>query len=133
MLNSRATRFIFLVMGLFFVGLGIVGIFLPILPTTPFMIIALGCFARGSQTLHDWLYNHRLFGPSLQTWDEHRVIPPIAKIFAVAAMGISFFFMVTMTEAPFVSIMCAAVTIAYGAWYVLSKPSIPPTGKNRDK
>ena len=67
-------RYVLVGAGLFFFGLGSVGVLLPVLPTTPFIILALWCFAGSSKRLHDWLYNHRLFGPALQRWRENRVI-----------------------------------------------------------
>lgn len=85
--ERRLVRILFLFLGFFFVGLGVVGVVLPILPTTPFMIVALACFARSSQRFHSWLYNHHLFGPALQQWNQYRVIPLVVKIVAVTSVG----------------------------------------------
>lgn len=67
-------------LGWMLVGLGIIGAFVPIMPTTPFMIAAAFCFSRSSPKAHDWLYNHKVFGPPLKNWDEHRAISRKVKI-----------------------------------------------------
>jgi uncharacterized protein len=126
MANISAIRIIFLLLGVCFMLLGLLGAILPVLPTTPFMIIALACFSRSSQRFHNWLYNHPLFGPPLQKWDQHRVISPIAKTMAITAMSISFIYMVFLTDAPLITVICAGLFIVYGGWYILSKPSTPP-------
>jgi uncharacterized membrane protein YbaN (DUF454 family) len=111
-----------------FVSLGVLGSILPVLPTTPFMILALWCFARSSERFHRWLYNHRIFGLPLQKWDQHRVIPPIAKIASVTAMAASMVYVVMIYSAPWYAITAMAAFIAYAAWYILSKPNRVPTG-----
>lgn len=55
--------------------LGILGIFLPILPTTPFVILAAACWARASPRFHRWLHQHRFFGPMVKDWEERRAVP----------------------------------------------------------
>ena len=72
-------------LGWFFVALGFVGIFLPVLPTTPFLLLALGCFSRASPRLETWLLGHPRFGPSLQAWRAHGAIGRSAK--RVATLG----------------------------------------------
>ena len=71
------------ILGWLLFGLGFVGAFVPVLPTTPLMLLALWCFARSSNRFHDWLYAHQVFGPPLQQYREHRVIPLVAKCVAV--------------------------------------------------
>src|SRR5690606_22208292 len=72
-------RGFYLVLGLAFVGTGLVGAFLPVLPTTPFMILAAACFARSSTRLEAWLLGHERFGPVLREWRARRAIPRRAK------------------------------------------------------
>jgi uncharacterized membrane protein YbaN (DUF454 family) len=64
------------------VGLGFLGLFLPLLPTTPFLLLAAYCFSRGSAKLHHWLLNHPTMGPVIRDWNERRVIRPRIKVFA---------------------------------------------------
>jgi len=72
---GRKRRALFTACGLAAVGLGLLGIILPLLPTTPFLLLAAACFIRGSERLHDWLINHRRFGPLIRQYREHHAIP----------------------------------------------------------
>lgn len=114
-------------MGWVFVGTGVVGAFLPVLPTTPFMILALWMFSKSSDRFHFWLYNHPVFGPPLHKWREHRVIPPMAKMASVSMMSISLVYMIFWAPVPLWLVILTAVIMAYAMWFVLSKPSHPPT------
>lgn len=75
--------------GLFFVGLGTVGAFLPLLPTVPFLLLAVFCFARGNPAWEARLLAHPKWGPPLREWRERRAIPRRAKIAALATMAAS--------------------------------------------
>ena len=98
---TRAARnAVLIVLGWGFVALGVVGVVLPVLPTTPFMLIALWCFARSSKRFHDWLYHHRLFGPPLRKWDRYGVIPVSAKVFACTAMSASLIYIIFFRDLP---------------------------------
>ena len=66
--GNRLIRASWLALGLFFVGLGIIGAILPLMPTTIFLILAAGCFARSSPRLEKWLLDHKVFGPTLRAW-----------------------------------------------------------------
>lgn len=68
--------------------LGVIGIFLPLLPTTPFMLLAAACFARSSRRFHDWLLANRTFGPLIREWEQHRSIPRRTKLTAIALMSL---------------------------------------------
>ncbi len=74
--------------GFIFVGLATLGVFLPLLPTTPFLLVAAGCFARSSAKWHRWLLSNRLFGPMIKRWEETRSISYSTKIVALVSMGI---------------------------------------------
>ncbi|MEX5744943.1 YbaN family protein [Massilia sp. X63] len=69
--------------------LGILGLFLPLLPTTPFLLLASWCFARGSERLHGWLLSHRVFGEYLRNFEAGRGIPLKAKIVATLMLWAS--------------------------------------------
>ena len=75
-------------LGFVFVGIGGVGIVLPGLPTTPFLILAAACFARSSQRLYDKLLAHRMFGPLIRDYREGRGIPRRAKFLSLGMMWI---------------------------------------------
>ena len=74
---------ILIILGFIFVGIGFTGIFLPILPTTPFLIVAAACFARSSRRWHEWLLSNKYFGPVLKDWGEKRCIKRTVKIYVI--------------------------------------------------
>ena len=77
------SRILLLILGWFCVGAAFVGIFLPGIPTTPFLIVALWAFAKTSKKFHSWLLKHKRFGPILSNWESHKVVPRKAKILMV--------------------------------------------------
>lgn len=82
-------RALFLVLGLAFLALGIVGIVTPVLPTTPFLLLATSCFAKSSTRLHAYLIHHKTFGASIQAWQTRRAIPRRGKYIAWSMMTLS--------------------------------------------
>jgi len=76
--------------GALFLLLGVLGLFLPVLPTTPFLLLAAACFARSSRRVFNWLLNHPQFGPLIREWREHRSIPYRAKRTALGLIALSF-------------------------------------------
>ncbi|AKJ06077.1 Hypothetical protein AA314_07703 [Archangium gephyra] len=102
------------------------GAFLPVLPTTPFLLVALWAFSRSSRRFHHWLYTHPRFGPRLQEWDEHGTVPVPVKVSAVSAMAISFGLLAFVLRMKWYVLAAAGLLILVGATYVLSRPSRPP-------
>lgn len=120
------TRWVFLLLGVFFTTLGIIGAFLPLLPTTVFLIIAAACFARSSPRLEAWLMNHKRFGPTLRAWRENGAIPRKAKIIAYLGMtaGLCLFFAAWFahpTRHLWVAAMVSTIILACAA-FVASRP-----------
>ena len=75
--------------GMFFLGVAFVGVYLPGLPWSTPAVIAAYCFAKSSKRMHDWLYNHKLFGPFLLGWTEKRIFPTKFKYFMLVTMSSS--------------------------------------------
>jgi hypothetical protein len=118
-------RIILLALGWSCVGLAFIGIFLPGIPTTPFLIVALWAFAQSSKKFHAWLLNHKRFGPILQNWESHRVVPRKAKILMVIFQ----FFAVIMFHFSIQNIYLTgilAITLIIVARWVLTFPSELP-------
>lgn len=121
--KSRLIRSILISFGWVGVLLGVIGLFVPVMPSTVFFIVALWAFSNGSERFHDWLYHHKHFGPPLRAWHEHRAIPVKAKTFAVLGMAISFLITIFATsEGSLVPPIYAAVMVV-ASLYILSRPS----------
>ncbi|VAX11470.1 Inner membrane protein YbaN [hydrothermal vent metagenome] len=76
-------KFILISLGFVFVALGGVGLVLPVMPTTPFLLVAAACFARSSPRFHEWLLDVHVFGSLIRNWQETRSIPKKAKLLAI--------------------------------------------------
>ncbi len=123
---TGVVRWAYLALGLGFVGLGAVGAVVPGMPTTVFLILATWAFSRSSPRLHDWLYYHPRFGPTLQRWREHRVIPPYVKVIAISCMSASFVFLGATGDRHPLLLAGVAAVILWGAWFILRCPSHVP-------
>lgn len=86
---NSALKPLFLACGFIFVGLGIIGIVLPVLPTTPFLLLAAACFARSSEKWNNWLMSNRLFGNYLKSYQEGRGIPLKVKATAITFLWVT--------------------------------------------
>ena len=87
--DSPLIRGLLIAAGAVCVVLGVIGIFLPLLPTTPLMLLAAACFARSSRRFHDWLLANRTFGPLIREWEKHRSIPRRTKLMAIGLMSLT--------------------------------------------
>jgi len=92
--SNQFFKWMLITAGIIFVGLGILGIFLPILPTTPFLLLAAACFARSSKKFYDWLLNNKLFGDYIKNYQEGNGIPLKVKIFTISLLWITILFSV---------------------------------------
>ncbi|MBS1963585.1 MAG: YbaN family protein [Bdellovibrionales bacterium] len=87
--RNRALRAILFGVGVVALGLGVVGAFLPLLPTTPFVLLAAGCFVKSSPRAHAWLYRQPVIGESLRLWERERSIAWSKKVLAVGMISAS--------------------------------------------
>ena len=97
-----------------------VGVVLPLLPTTPFVLLAAGCFARSSPRMHAWLLNNRTFGPMIVKWEEKRCVSRKVKATALASMGVVGGASVYFFVPPGWPVMAALSLIAVGCAVVFS-------------
>lgn len=127
--RSRLMRAVYFVLGILLLVTGIIGMFLPLMPTTIFLILAAWCFSKSSQRLESWLLGHAILGPTIVNWRQHGVIPPRAKAMACSGMALGLFiFWFAAQPAPWLLLLVAAALGAC-AWYVLSRPSAPRLGR----
>ena len=128
--SRRAARWPFAVLAYLFVGLALVGVVVPGLPTFPFLLLAAWAASRGSKRLHDWLHGHPRFGPSLAEWEEERAISTSSKIVAVALLALSWLIMLWRWGEPWVMLAMALLFLTVGT-YVVTRPA-PTRADRRD-
>lgn len=114
-------RGLWLGLGGLFLGLGLLGVVLPVLPTTPFLLLAAGCFARSSPRLHGWLLAHPLFGPPIRDWEENGAISRKAKRLALGSMA-AVLLVSVVAGLSWKVLLAQAVLIAVGSAFILTRP-----------
>jgi len=117
-------RGLWFVLGWLALTLGAIGIVLPLLPTTPFLLVAVFAFARSSPALHDWLVHHPRFGPLIQDWRDHGAINRRAKMFASVMMAGVLGLSIAMGLALWV-IGVQAACLACVALFIWTRPDGP--------
>jgi uncharacterized membrane protein YbaN (DUF454 family) len=124
--QAAALRFAYLVAGFVLLGLGIIGAFLPLMPTTIFVILSAACFARSNPRIEAWLLSHKRFGPIITAWRRERAIPRRGKVLAVIGMIVGYIaFLFGARPGLWLNLFVLAVFVGC-AWYVVSRPE--PTG-----
>jgi uncharacterized membrane protein YbaN (DUF454 family) len=86
---NKLTKYLIISLGTFFLVLAIIGIFLPVLPTTPFLLLAAGLYARSSQRFYDWLLNNRIFGTYIRNYRDGKGVHLRHKITALALLWLT--------------------------------------------
>lgn len=113
-------------LALLFVTLGLIGVVIPGLPTTPFMLLAVWASAKGWPQLHDWLINHPYFGYHIKNWQQHRIVPRRAKILAITTMLLSM--VIIHYSVPLLAVKLGLYLIISGAalwlWFCTQSPKI---------
>lgn len=116
-------RLVYTIVGSLAVALGVIGIFLPLLPTTPFLLVAAWAFAKSSPRLENWLVSHPRLGRPLRDWRERGAIPARAKLIAIAAMSASLIYVLLVPSIPAYGKVGAAVVLGCCAAFILTRPS----------
>jgi uncharacterized membrane protein YbaN (DUF454 family) len=129
---THVGRRLYLLTGWVCVGLGVIGAFLPLLPTTVFLLIAAWAFSRSSERWHRWLREHPRFGETIRVWEEHHAMPRRAKRVAFVALAVSYAFTAYIygpwSWAAILGGACIAGVAIYIAHIpVMSKPLAPAT------
>ncbi|MWD27087.1 DUF454 family protein [Aquicoccus sp. SCR17] len=115
-------RLLWLTFGLIALGLGLIGVVLPLVPTVPFLLLAAFCFARSSERLHNWLLSHRTFGPMIEDWQRSGAIRPSAKKAATVSVAAVFLVSVVL-QLPAHVLAIQAVTLGCVMIFIWTRPS----------
>ena len=118
---SRAPRLVLFGLAWVFLGFGIAGLFLPVVPGTLFLILAAACFTRSSPRFETWLLDHPRFGSPVRAWRATGAIPRRAKILAMASLAVSWLIIVATAESAFVGAVTLALFLAV-ALYLATRP-----------
>ena len=118
-------RLLLFLLGWVFVAVGVVGIVVPGLPTTPFLLVAAWCFARSSPRFRAWLLHNRVLGPPVLAWQRHGAVPTSAKIVAVTTMAASLAYVAFFTAAPWYGVAAMGATLAVIAAWLVTRPTPP--------
>ncbi|MEH6470651.1 MAG: YbaN family protein [Halopseudomonas sp.] len=108
--------------GIISLGLGTLGAFLPLLPTTCFVLLAAWCFGKSSPRWHAWLLSNKLLGGTLTRWQRYRCISPKVKYMATASMLVSGSYSLSLLGSPVLQIILLGVLITgiYSVWSIQS-------------
>lgn len=113
----------FLTLGYVFLAVGVIGIALPLLPTTPFLILAAICFNQGSPRFHAWLLEHRYFGPPIRDWNERGVIRRKYKVLATVMILAGTILVLTKTSIPLLGKIAYILVIGSAMSFVWTRKS----------
>lgn len=122
-LRSLTLRYVAIAFGWLMVAIGLVGVFVPLFPTTVFLLIAFWAFSISSPRFRHWLFEHRWFGPPIRAWVTHRAIPKYAKVLSVASMALSVTVIALFAAVSWVIPVLAAAVSAPIALFIVSRPS----------
>lgn len=115
-----AVKILYIILGSISLGLGILGAFLPVLPTTPFLLLTAALYLKGSPRLYEWLMSHKVFGPYIRNFRENKAIPLRAKIVSVSMLWITILlsaFLAVNTWWLRILLICIAIGVT---WHILS-------------
>lgn len=109
------------------VGLGVIGIIMPIFPTTPFLLVAVWAFSRSSPEMAEKLRNHPKAGRFIRDWQDHGAIPVVGKVMAIGMMTAAGIYLAGFSELPAWAALVACVILTAVGVFILTRPSSAPT------
>ena len=121
---AHAKRITLILIGLTSLALGGIGIFVPLLPTTPFLLVAAIAFANSSERLHQWLLDHNVFGPLIDDWRRYGAISRLTKTVSLLSMAAIILISVLLAVPAYV-IVIQALVLSASALFIVSRP-LPP-------
>jgi len=120
---NNVPKWLLITVGWLAVGLAALGAVLPLLPTTPFLLVATWAFARSSPRFRDWLINHAVFGPLIRDWQEYGAIPLRAKLLAALMITASAVWLIFWSGLPLVATVALSILLFAVASFILTRPT----------
>lgn len=121
MVIFASVKIVLTIIGLLSLGLGVAGIFLPLLPTTPLLLLAAWCFIRSSSRLYDWLLNHPYLGEYIRNFRENKAIPLRVKVVSVAMIWLTIGYCIVAVVEEYWWAQVAMLALAAAiTWHILS-------------
>ena len=127
-IGNCSARHMLLALGWICVALGAIGIAIPGMSTTIFLLTAAWAFSKSSKRFHGWLYNHAVMGPPVRDWHQHRVIPAQAKTLALSMMAASLAALIYIGDGSWILPGSVALCLMPVAWFIVTRPSRHTTG-----
>ncbi len=112
-------KYLYIFFGTLSLVVGIIGIFLPVLPTTPLLLLAAFCYYRGSKRLYDWLMQHPKLGRYIKNFRENKIIPRHAKVYILTLLWASLLFCTYILDPILLKILMMVIAIGV-TWHILS-------------
>lgn len=125
-MNTFMKKSLLLIAGHLCLALGILGAFLPVLPTTPFLLLAAYCYSKSSTTLHRWILNHKYLGPPINDWEKNGVIGLKAKWIATIMLGLVIVLRMPYLKVALVIRVIAIVILLLVLLFIWTRPSRNP-------
>ncbi len=119
-------KIVLLILGHLFLVLGIIGAFLPILPTTPFLLLAAYFYSKSSSKIHDWMLQHKYLGPPLKDWQQNGVISLKAKILAASMIVLIITWRIPSLDVALTIKIVASTILIFVLIFVCTRPSKRP-------
>ena len=113
---TYSMKIMYIVLGSVSLGLGVAGIFLPLLPTTPFLLLTAALYCKGSPKLYNWLINHKCLGTYIRNFRENKAIPIRVKIISVSLVWITILYCIFAVVEPLwlkILLSCIAIGVSY--------------------
>lgn len=134
---SLIKKYSLILLGFISLGLGVLGIFLPLLPTTPFLLLSSYCFLRSSEKLYNWLVNHKIFGKYINNYLKYRAVTRTTKISSILVLWLSLAISMLLIKNIYIIILLFIIGIGV-SWHILSlktfnKNDMPTYEKTEEK
>ena len=126
-MKKNIKKISYLIAGWMSLLLAFIGVFLPLLPTTPFVLLAAFCFSRSSEKLHSWLLRHKLFGPLISDWEQDGVIRLKAKWIATISIVLLISYPLIWGTFAIALKLIAVTSVSCVLVFIWSRPSLPAT------